>query len=50
MIAVEFTTVDLWLIVAIAILMFIASATALAETAIVRISRAKATGMAEEMY
>jgi len=47
-IAVEFTTADLWLIVAIAILMFIASATALAETAIVRISRAKATGMAEE--
>jgi len=47
-IAVEFTTVDLWLIVTIVILMFIASATALAETAIVRISRAKATGMAEE--
>jgi len=45
--ATSLTTLDLWLIVAVAVLMTIASMSALAETAIVRVSKAKATGMAE---
>ncbi len=46
--AVALEPLDIWLLVAVAVLMLIASMSALAETAIVRISRAKATGMAEE--
>ena len=46
--AVQLTTVDIWMIVAVAVLMFIASGSALAETAIVRITKAKATGLAED--
>jgi putative hemolysin len=43
-----FSTTDAYLIVAIAVLLFLASMSALAETAIVRISKAKAKGMAED--
>ncbi len=46
--AVALEPLDVWLLVAVAVLMTIASMSALAETAIVRISKAKATGMAEE--
>src|SRR4051794_3573199 len=46
--AVTLEPIDVWLLVAVAVLMVIASMSALAETAIVRISKAKATGMAEE--
>ncbi|MGI8756414.1 MAG: hemolysin family protein [Acidimicrobiales bacterium] len=46
--AVQLSTTDVWLLVAVAVLMFIASASALAETAVVRISKAKATAMAED--
>jgi len=46
--AAQFETIDVWLIAAIVILLLIAIATAVAETAIVRISKAKAAGLAEE--
>lgn len=46
--AVVFTTVDIWLIVSILVLLFIAIITAVAETSIVRITKAKATGLAED--
>ncbi len=46
--AAEFTTVDLWLLVAIGVLMLIAVFTAAAETSIVRITKAKAAGLAED--
>lgn len=48
MLAVEVGTADIWLIVAIVILMTIAVFAAVAETSIVRISRAKATGLVED--
>ncbi|MEZ5176854.1 MAG: hemolysin family protein [Acidimicrobiales bacterium] len=41
-------TNEVWLVVAIAFLMLIAILTAVAETAIVRVSRSKAAGLAEE--
>jgi len=46
--AVELTTTDIWLIAAILVLLFIAIITAVAETSIVRITRAKAIGLAED--
>ncbi len=46
--AVALTTADIWLFVAIVVLMAIASMSALAETAIVRITKAKAAGLAED--
>ena len=46
--AMQLTTTDIWMIVAIIVLLMIAVGTAIAETAIVRISRAKAAGLAEE--
>lgn len=46
--AVELTTTDIWMIVAIVVLLIIAMGTAIAETSIVRISKAKAAGLAEE--
>jgi len=46
--AVALTTTDIWLIVAVAVLMTIAAMSALAETAIVRITKAKASGLAED--
>ncbi|QXC62391.1 hemolysin family protein [Aquihabitans sp. G128] len=46
--ATQFETIDVWLIAAIVVLLLIAIATAVAETAIVRISKAKAAGLAEE--
>ncbi len=46
--AVELTTHDIWMIVAIVVLMMIAAGTAIAETAIVRISKAKAIGLVED--
>ena len=45
--AAQFNVIDVWLLVAIVVLMAIAILTALAETAIMRISRAKAAGLAE---
>lgn len=45
---VEVTTTDIWMIVAIVVLLLIAIATAVAETSIVRITRAKASGLAED--
>ena len=48
MLAASLTTTDIWLIVAIVVLMTIASMSAVAETAIVRISKSKATGLAED--
>ncbi len=48
MLAVALTTTDIWLIVAVAVLMTIAAMSALAETAIVRITKAKASGLAED--
>jgi CBS domain containing-hemolysin-like protein len=48
LLAVELTTTDIWMIVAIVALLLIAMGTAIAETAIVRISKAKASGLAEE--
>ncbi|MEO6627630.1 MAG: hemolysin family protein [Aquihabitans sp.] len=47
LLAVEFTTVDIWLLVAIVVLMGIAVLTAVAETSIIRITKAKAAGLAE---
>ncbi|MCU1497491.1 MAG: hypothetical protein JWM47_1444 [Acidimicrobiales bacterium] len=44
----EFTTVDAYLILAIVVLLFVAIAAAVAETAIVRISKAKAAALAED--
>jgi CBS domain containing-hemolysin-like protein len=44
----QITTTDIWMIVAIVVLLLIAIATAVAETSIVRISRAKAAGLAED--
>ncbi|MEO6988226.1 MAG: hemolysin family protein [Aquihabitans sp.] len=46
--AAEASTVDLWLIAAIAVLIVISMLTAAAETALVRISKAKASALAEE--
>ena len=46
--AVELTTTDIWMLVAIVVLLIIAIGTAIAETSIVRISRAKAAGLAED--
>jgi CBS domain containing-hemolysin-like protein len=46
--AVELGTTEIWLLVAIAVLMTIAILTAVAETSIVRISRSKAAGLAED--
>ncbi len=46
--ATELGTTEIWLLVAITLLMLFAMLTAVAETAIVRISRSKATGLAEE--
>ena len=48
LLAVELSTTDIWLIVAIIVLMVIAVFTAVAETSIVRITRAKATGLVED--
>lgn len=48
LLAVELTTTDIWMIVAIIVLLSIAIATAVAETAIVRISKSKAIGLAED--
>jgi CBS domain containing-hemolysin-like protein len=45
---VELTTTDVWMIAAILTLLMIAIATAIAETSIVRISKSKAAGLAEE--
>lgn len=42
------STADVWMIVAIVVLILIAVATAIAETAIVRISRAKAAALADD--
>lgn len=47
LLAAEFTVVDIWLAVAIALLVVVACMTAVAETAIMRISRSKAAGLAE---
>ena len=46
--AVEVTTTDIWMIVAIVVLVLIAVFTAIAETSIVRISKAKAHGLVED--
>lgn len=46
--AIELTTTDIWMIVAIVVLLIIAICTAVAETSIVRITKAKASGLAEE--
>jgi CBS domain containing-hemolysin-like protein len=46
--AVTLSTADIWMIVAVAVLMTVASGSALAETAIVRISKAKAKAMADD--
>jgi putative hemolysin len=46
--AVALTTTDIWMLVAIAGLLLIAVGSAIAETSIVRITKAKATGLAEE--
>jgi putative hemolysin len=46
--AVELTPVDIWLLVAVACLMAVATLLAIAETSIVRTSRSKAAGLAEE--
>ncbi|NLD77690.1 MAG: HlyC/CorC family transporter [Acidimicrobiales bacterium] len=45
--AAEFTVVDLWMAVAIVLLVIFACLTAVAETAIMRVSRSKAAGLAE---
>lgn len=45
---VQVTNTDIWMIVAIVVLLLIAIATAVAETSIVRITRAKAAGLAED--
>jgi CBS domain containing-hemolysin-like protein len=47
-VAVTLTTTDIWMIAAILTLLMIAIATAIAETSIVRISKSKAAGLAEE--
>ena len=46
--AVTLSTADVWMLVAIVVLLLIAMATAVAETSIVRISRAKAAGLSED--
>ena len=46
-VAAELTTVDIWMAVAIVVLVILAMLTALAETAIMRISRSKATGLVD---
>ncbi len=48
LLAIQIETTDVYLLVAIAVLMVIAVFAAVAETSIVRISKAKATGLAEE--
>lgn len=48
MLAAEVSTTDIWMIVAIVVLLLIAVGTAVAETSIVRISKAKASGLAED--
>jgi CBS domain containing-hemolysin-like protein len=48
MLAVQLTTTDIWMIVAIVVLLLIAIGTAVAETSIVRITRAKAEGLVQE--
>ena len=48
LLASELGTTEIWLLVAISVLMLFAILTAVAETAIVRISRSKAAGLAEE--
>jgi putative hemolysin len=45
---VNVTTADVWMIVTIVVLLLIAIATAVAETSIVRITRAKAAGLADD--
>ena len=47
LLALQFTTVDIWLFVAILLLMIVAVMTAVAETSIMRISRSKAAGLVE---
>ncbi len=47
MLAVELTTVDIWMAVAIVVLVVVACLTAVAETAILRVSRSKAAGLAD---
>jgi CBS domain containing-hemolysin-like protein len=48
LLAVQLTTTDIWMITAIVVLLLIAIATAVAETSIVRITRAKADGLVQE--
>ncbi len=48
MLAVELTPVDVWLLVIVGVLMITATLMAVAETSIVRTSKAKAAGLAEE--
>jgi putative hemolysin len=48
LLAAELATADIWMILAVAVLMAIASFAAIAETAIVRITKAKAAGMADD--
>jgi CBS domain containing-hemolysin-like protein len=48
LLAVQLTTTDVWMITAIVVLLVIAIATAVAETSIVRITRAKADGLVQE--
>lgn len=47
-VAAQLTTADIWMIVAIVVLLLLAVFTAMAETAIVRISKAKAASLVEE--
>ncbi|MCB1039253.1 MAG: hypothetical protein KDA94_06955, partial [Acidimicrobiales bacterium] len=44
----QFETIDVYLIVAVAFLLILAALAAIAETSVVRISKAKAKAMAEE--
>ena len=46
-VAAELTTVDIWMAVAIVVLVILAMLTALAETAIMRVSRSKAAGLVD---